>query len=90
MSKIAFGYTIATLGPMLVAAVPDGDDIESALREEEERAGVAFDREEIRVLEDCILTNEIEDGDEVIYSGTYFGILTDEQGRRYKAAVIRR
>jgi hypothetical protein len=39
MSKIACGYTIATLrtnnGPMLVAAVPDGDDIEAAIREEE-------------------------------------------------------
>jgi hypothetical protein len=33
MSKIACGYTIATLRtnncPMLVAAVPDGDDIEA-------------------------------------------------------------
>jgi hypothetical protein len=62
MSKIACGHTIATLhtdnGPMLVAAVPDGDDIEA--------------------------------GDEVIYEGNRFGFLTDKEGRRYHAAVIRR
>jgi hypothetical protein len=83
-------YTIATLGPMLVAIVPEGDDIETALREEEERAGVTFDREGIRVFEGCTLVDEIEDGDEVIYAGSAYGFLTDEKGRRYKAAVIRR
>jgi hypothetical protein len=94
MRKIACGYTIATLrtnnGPMLVAAVPDGDDIEAAIREQEEGAGVTFAREEMRVVEGCTLTDEIEAGDEVIYCGNMFGYLTDKGGRRYSAAVRRR
>jgi uncharacterized protein (DUF1697 family) len=93
MERIAYGYTIATLrtsnGPMLVAVVPDGDDIEAAIKEEEERAGVTFDRDKIRVVEECVLTDAVEDGDEVIYAGNEFGILTDTSGCRYYAAVIR-
>jgi hypothetical protein len=94
MSKIACSYTLAVLrtdnGPMLVAAVPDGDDIEAAIREEEERAGVTFDRGAIRVVEGCTLTDEVEAGDEVIYAGNRYGFLTDKEGRRYSAAVHRR
>jgi uncharacterized protein (DUF1697 family) len=94
VSKMVCGYTVATLrtdnGPMLVAAVPDGDDIEAAIREEEERACVTFDREEMRIVEGCVLTDEIDAGDEVIYCGYAFGFLTDKEGCRYYAAVIRR
>jgi hypothetical protein len=94
MNKIACGYAIATLrtnnGPMLVAVVPDGDDIEAAIREEEARAGITFAREEMRIVEGCVLTDEVETGDEVIYEGNRFGFLTDKEGRRYYAAVIRR
>jgi hypothetical protein len=94
VSKMVCGYTLATLhtdnGPMLVAAVPGGDDIEAAIREEEDRAGVTFDRGAIRVVEGCTLTDEIDAGDEVIYCGYAFGFLTDKEGCRYYAAVIRR
>ena len=94
MSKIACSYTIAILhtdnGPMLVAVVPDGDDIAAAIREEEENACVTFAREEMRIVEGCVLTDETEAGDEVIYCGYAFGFLTDKEGCRYYAAVIRR
>jgi uncharacterized protein (DUF1697 family) len=94
MSKIPCSYTVAILrtdnGPMLVAAVPDGDDIEAAIREEEENACVTFDREEMRIVEGCVLTDEIKAGDEVIYAGNRYGFLTDKEGRRYSAAVHRR
>jgi hypothetical protein len=83
-------YTIATVNAILIAVTPDGGDIEAAIREEEERAGVAFDRSEIRIFEGCTLTDEVEDGDEVVYRGHTYGHLTDEQGRRYSAAVIRK
>jgi uncharacterized protein (DUF1697 family) len=82
-------YTIATIHDHLIAVVPDGGDIEAAIREEEEKACVTFDRDEIRVTSGCVLTDEIKSGDEVIYAGTGLGFLTDEEGRRWHAAVIR-
>jgi hypothetical protein len=82
-------YTIATINDHLIAVVPNGVDIEAAIREEEERAGVTFDTRAVRVISGCTLTDEINAGDEVIYAGSELGFLTDEEGRRYKAAVIR-
>ncbi len=87
-------YTVVVLptdnGHMLVAVAPDGCDIEAEIQDEEERAAVTFARDELRVFEGCILTDEIDPDDEVVYSGSYFGVLTDDSGRRYSAAVQRR
>jgi len=82
-------YTIATINEVLVAVTPDGSDINAAILEEEERAGVKFDRSEIRIFEGCTLTDELKDGDEVVYLGNTYGYLTDNDGNRYYAAVIR-
>jgi hypothetical protein len=82
-------YTVAILDPLLIAIVPDGSDIEAAIRDEEARAGIEFDRSDLRIISGCTLTDETEDGDEVIYRGTTYGYLTDAGGRRYYAAVKR-
>jgi hypothetical protein len=82
-------YTLAILEPLLIAVVPDGSDIEAAIRDEESRAGVDIDRGSLRIISGCTLTDEVEDGDEVVYRGTTYGYLTDAEGRRYYAAVKR-
>jgi hypothetical protein len=82
-------YTLAILEPMLIAVVPDGSNIEAAIRDEEGRAGIEVDRSKLRIISGCTLTDEVEDGDEVVYRGTTYGYLTDAEGRRYYAAVKR-
>jgi hypothetical protein len=83
-------YTIATCNVMLIAIVPDDGDIGAAIREEEEKDGFTFDPAEIKITKGCILTNDLKEGDKIIYRGKNYGILTDEHGRTWNAAVIRK
>jgi hypothetical protein len=82
-------YTLAVLDPLLIAIAPDGANIGAAIRDEESRAGVNVDRSELRIISGCTLTDEIEDGDGVVYRGTTYGYLTDAEGHRHYTAVKR-
>jgi hypothetical protein len=86
-------YTIALLDDVLYGVVPDGADIKAEVTRVLDAGCIDPDEFEwggLEIIEGCTLTDEVEDGDEVIYSGSYFGYLTDEQDRRYYAAVIRK
>jgi hypothetical protein len=84
-------YTIATINGMLIASIPDGGDIEAAIQAFEADAwGEEVDRKSVRITSGCTLTDDVKDGDEVVYRGTTYGHLMDEKGRTYSAAVIRK
>lgn len=85
-------YTIATLEGMVIATVPDGQDVFQAAVEEAERAGVEIDFGELDVTEGVTLVDEgeEEEGDKIVFrAGPHTGYLMDEEGRRYSVAVIR-
>lgn len=50
-------YTIATMGDIVIATVPDGGDIYAAVAEACERADVDIDFRDIDVTEGVILTD---------------------------------
>lgn len=64
-------YTIAFWNDFLVACIPDGADLDKAIREEAERARCP-EMEATSVERGLILTDEPDD-DEIIYSGTKMG-----------------
>lgn len=80
-------YTLAFIGDWLVACVPSGHDISKATREECDRA--AIDWQEPDVITGVHLTDDPRDTDEVVYSGSRMGWLTDDSGRSYRYAVKR-
>jgi len=51
-------YTIATLGDIVIATVPDGSDIYAAVAEEAERADIDIDFGDLDVTEGVTLTDE--------------------------------
>lgn len=84
-------YTIATdiNSGMLLATVPDGQDVIAAAAEACNVAAVDMDVEGIEVHSGLTLTDEVENGDVLVYQGTALGYLTDETGVTYQAAVVR-
>jgi hypothetical protein len=45
--------TVAYLDTMLIAVIPTGEDIEAAIKAEEENANVSFDRDEIEICNEA-------------------------------------
>ena len=82
-------YTIATFHGKLIATVPDGQELEPAIKREEEASGVEFDRQDVYTYSGMTLTDEALDGDAVFWSGHKAGSATDETGRTYHYAVRR-
>lgn len=83
-------YTIAILTGMVIATVPDGQDVFRAAAEEAERAGIEIDFGDLDVIEGVTLTDEAEEGDQIVFrAGPNTGHLLDEEGRQYSLAVIR-
>lgn len=83
-------YTIATLEDIIIATVPDGQDVFQAAAAEAERAAIEIDFVDLHVIEGVTLADEEEEGDKIVFrAGPYTGCLTDEEGRRYSVAVIR-
>lgn len=83
-------YTIAILNNLVIATVPDGQDIYQAVAEEAERAGIEIDFGELDVIVGVTLADEEEEGDRVVFrAGPHTGHLMDEDGHRYRVAVIR-
>ncbi len=80
-------YTIALFGDVLLACVPSGQDVIQAARAEADKAGL--DWEEPTVINGVRLTDSPRDADQVVYSGTRTGWLTDETGRTFNYAVKR-
>ena len=80
-------YDLAFFGDLLVACVPHGADIMDAVRSECRTAGIDF--EEPTIITRVALTDSPDEADEVVYSGTRMGWLTDESGRSYRYAVQR-
>lgn len=80
-------YTIAFAHDMLIATVPDGQDIAAAVAHEAEEAGVAFGQYE--VITGLTLTDEPAEGDDVVFSGGRMGNIVDEGGIGYIYAVRR-
>ena len=82
-------YTIATFHGKLIATVPDGQELEPAIKREEEASGVEFNREDVYSYSGMTLTDETLDDDAVFWSGHKAGSATDETGRTYHYAVRR-
>ena len=84
-------YTIATdtNSGMLLATVPDGQDVLAAAADACNMAAVDLDPEQIEIRSGLSLTDDVADGDLVVYTGTALGYLTDENDITYQAAVIR-
>ena len=74
---------------MLIATVPHKGDIEAAISAEEKNIGEPLDRDRITIVHDLVLTDEVEDGDDIVYSGNSMGWLMDENDRTYNYAVRR-
>ena len=74
---------------LLVATVPDGGDIEAAVKAEEKNGNVEFNEDDLTYYKGVTLTDDPEDDDEIIYSGTSCGWLIDEAGTAYEYAVWR-
>jgi hypothetical protein len=81
-------YTIAMWNDALVACIPDGQDVNSAVAAEAKKANIP-EMTATKVVSGLTLTDTEEDGDDVIYSGVAMGWLSDEAGRTYKYAVLR-
>jgi hypothetical protein len=85
-------YTIALLGDVLYGVAPDGADIMADVARVLDAGGIdpeEFPWDDLKVIRGCTLVDDIEAGDEVIYAGNQCGFLTDEEGRRWHAAVLR-
>lgn len=83
-------YTIAfnTDEDCLYACIPDGDDLEAALKALE-NSGTVIDRSKLTIEEGLILTDYYEDDDEVIYDNGFNADLTDVRGWIFVYAVRR-
>jgi hypothetical protein len=79
-------YTIA-FDEVLFATVPDGADLETALREEERKAQIEIDRDALTVESGLTLTDDPDEAAEVVWSGTSLGCLMDEKGTTFQYAV---
>lgn len=82
-------YTIAFWNDLLIATIPDDGDLDAAVKAESERASIP-EMEATSVETGLILTDETEDGDEIVYSDTRTGWLIDENGKTYRYAVKRK
>ena len=81
-------YTIVFWNDLLVATVPDGGDIDAAVSAEAERSGCP-EMEATSIESGLTLTNDVIDGDEVMYSGVALGWLENERGENFRYAVRR-
>ena len=81
-------YTIAvTEAGLLAATIVDGENIQKAIALEEEEAQADFGPCDI--IDGMTLTDDPQDDDEIVYSGTGLGFLTDENGTTWNYAVRR-
>lgn len=75
---------------MLLCCLPDGSDLESAISEFTTHANIqSIGIDDCDVNSGLVLTDDTEDGDQIIYGGNDLGWLTDEFGRTYEYAVRR-
>jgi hypothetical protein len=81
-------YTIA-YDNVLFAVVRDGEDVIAAAADYAKDAGIEFDAAELAIVDRLTLTDDIEEGDDIVWQGASLGVLTDEGGRAYTYAVIR-
>jgi hypothetical protein len=81
-------YDIAFWGNAMIACIPTGGDMEKAVAEEGERARIDFG-DDYSVVSGVHLTDEPRDTDEIVYSGSCNGWLSDTSGRTYNYAVKR-
>jgi hypothetical protein len=86
-------YTIALIDGVLYGVVPDGGDIKAEVMRVLASVDIdpeQFDLSGLESIKGCTLTDEVNEGDEVIYKCRDGGYLYDEHDRRYCAAVIRK
>lgn len=81
-------YTIATANEMMIAIVPDGQDIDAEVARVAEEAGVTF--EQYDTITGLILIDDPTHFDTIVVHGDKMGRLTDEDGIGYLYAVKRR
>jgi hypothetical protein len=82
-------YTIATANEMMIAIVPDGQDIAAEVARTAAEAGVTFDQ--FDTTTGLTLTDEpLPATDQIVVYGDKMGRLTDEDGIGYLYAVARR
>ena len=82
-------YTIAYHNA-LFAIVPDGEDVVAAAADQARAAGTIedFDSADLAIVDGLTLTDEPEEGDEIVWRAMATD-LADLNGRRYKYAVAR-
>lgn len=81
-------YTIATADSMMIAIVPDGQDIAAEVERTAAEAGVTF--EQFDTTTGLTLTDEPLADDQIVVYGDKMGRVTDEDGIGYLYAVKRR
>ncbi len=81
-------YTIATANDMMIAIVPDGQDIAAEVERTAAEAGVTFDQ--FDTMTGLTLTDEPTADDQIVVYGDKMGRVTDEDGIGYLYAVKRR
>jgi hypothetical protein len=81
-------YTIATAHDMLIAIVPDGQDIAAEVARTAAEAGVTFDQ--FDATTGLTLTDEPLANDQIVVYSDKMGRVTDEDGIGYLYAVKRR
>jgi hypothetical protein len=80
-------YTIATASDMMIAIVPDGQDIAAEVSRTADEAGVTFDS--FGTISGLTLTDEPAENDRIVVYGDKMGRITDEDGIGYRFAVVR-
>jgi hypothetical protein len=81
-------YTIATANDMLIAIVPDGQDIAAEVERTAAESGITFDQ--FDTTTGLTLTDEPLADDQIVVYGDKMGRVADEDGIGYLYAVKRR
>jgi hypothetical protein len=81
-------YTIATAHEMMIAIVPDGQDIAAEVERTAAESGITFDQ--FDTTTGLTLTDEPLADDQIVVYGDKMGRVTDEDGIGYLYAVKRR
>jgi hypothetical protein len=79
-------YTLAYRGPLLIAVVPDGEDVAKTVAAEEKRLGQSLAGYETK--SGLVLVDTIPTGSTVFWRGHGMGWIKDETGRSFRYAVI--
>jgi hypothetical protein len=83
-------YDLVTVGDSVFLTIPTGRDVVAMLKRLCDEARFDFEDLNYKIFYGVTLTDEEEDGDEVVYRAHFNGgALLDEHGEQYSLAVYR-